>query len=369
MVYLTFAFLTMTLSILFCTFNKSYNHRQRKIMWLGFVIILAFLCSMIEPKPIYDLYRYYIDLDSIRGQVGLKEFVFGDVIVTDSNYRYTFTHNFITYIISSCMPKEALPFLAISFCYGCMAYIFEDIYKDEKVCNWKVAMTILFSITTLPLLYVYSNIRTAMAMSCMALTLYMRIYRKMNIVYFFIMALLAATIHPVALAVVPFILVSKISLSKKGVLLIGVVPLFTNHIMAFFQYSDNPYLRYIGIKYFNYVFVEVYSQGNFFYYSPLLITIAILALGLLMTNKVKIEDLKMKNLIMWYCIFVLASAQSFQLLLRLPFLFGVLSPIILKNMICISNYKGWRKTFYICIFLSMLGLSLIAITNNFLWLG
>ena len=53
-----------------------------------------------------------------------------------------------------------------------MAYIFEDIHENEKVYNWKIAMVILIAITTLPLVYVYSNIRTAMAMSIMGLNIY-----------------------------------------------------------------------------------------------------------------------------------------------------------------------------------------------------
>lgn len=372
MVYLLFAFLIMVLSFFCCTYNKYFNQVQRKIMWFCFILIIAFLCSMIDPRINYDLARYYIDLDIIRGShVELGEFVLGDIIITDDNYRFTYTHNFISYVISHYFPKQALPFFTISFCYGCMAYIFEDIHENEKVYNWKIAMVILIAITTLPLVYVYSNIRTAMAMSIMGLNIYRIIYKNENILCFIVMSLIAATIHPVALAIIPFLFLSRLRLPKIGILFISIVPFIVNYVMEIFQYSDNLYLKYIGIKYYNYVFVEIYSQGIFFYYSELLMTIAVLCIILFVDYKEKkenIKHIKMKNIITWYCVFILSCAQSYQLILRLPFLFGVLSPIILKNIVLLHEFGHWKRNLNIYIVLAIISLSLVAIAQNFRWL-
>lgn len=369
MVIILFLYIGLILVMLFASSTQYIKQKQGKYFLIASVIFISLLAAFIVPKADYDLSRHYSELRIIKNSnMSFLDFVFNSSKISDANYRYAYTFNVIRFFISKYLLKEVLPFISIFFCYSILGYIILDIKKRADFSNGYIGMSLLISSGFLPILYVYSGIRNEIAMAIMALVIYLKIYKKLNLISFVILTIIAATIHPLALVVVPFVFLVKFRPGKLGIVLIILIPTALYPLMEKFRFSKNGFLKYLGAKFYNYTFVHTHSQGRTFHYAAILLTLMVLVLTMIKIQQDKIEDQLFVNFLSWYCIFTLANIKSYQISMRLPYLFGILAPIIVYTLIKYSHYNGWKKIFqYGSVYGSIL-VGLFTVYQNFMWM-
>lgn len=364
-----YLFIVFILFFLFASSKRYINPKQGKYLIIGSVFIIALCGSLVVPQETYDLSRHYIDIEHIKNaNMKFWDYVFNSAKLTDSNYRHTYTFNALRYIISKYLPKQALPFFSLSFCYGVLGYILHDVKKRNNMSNFYIGLVILLSNCFLPILYIYSGIRNEIAFAIMGLAVYLKVYKQIRWITFTVLSAFAATIHPLALAAIPFVFLANIRPGKKSVILVVLIPNILYALMELFKASDVDFLRYIGIKFYNYTFVHVYAQGRYFFYSAIIMTIMVLMLTVMKTKQVEDKDQIFVNYLSWYSIFTLANLQSYQIMMRLPYLFGFLVPAVVNTLFKGKNYVGWRKCIMYLAVVSSIIISVYGIWVNFAWM-
>lgn len=369
MITVMFIYIVFLLFLLFATSNSSVKVAQGKYVIVISVFTVALCGSFIVPKSTYDLARLYSDIELIKSS-GMKffDYVFNSAKLTDTNYRYTYSFNALRYVISRLLPEQALPFISLASCYGVMGYVLYDLKKRYCITNFYIGLMILLSNCFLPIVYVYSGVRNEIAFSIIALAVYLRIYKKLHLLYFFLLAFVAATIHPLAMVVVPFVFIARIRPGKKGVLLVVLIPNILYALMERLRFSGISYLRYVGIKFYNYTFVNEHAQGRYFYYSAIVMTMIVLLLSVIKTKQSQNENQIFVNFVSWYSIFALANIQSYQIVMRLPYIYGILAPVVVNTLFNSKNYAGRRKIIqYVMTGVSLL-IASYGIYCNYAWM-
>ena len=368
---LLFVIIIANLAVLYGSSRSHTASRQGKYWMILSILIISFCTALIIPKTSYDLTRHYEHLTAIRNSgMGIWKYIFhGAAEISDYNYRSMYTFNALSYIIGRYLPKETFPLISLLLCYGIFGYILHDYRKKVQLSNFFIATAVMVSNCLMPILYVYSNVRNQMAVSIMALAIYQWIYKRKKMILFIVLSLLAGTIHPIALAAIPFLILSNIKPGIIGILLVGVIPFLLYPLMNAFRYSGTDFLRYIGIKFYNYTFVHEYSQGYFFFFASIAITTVILLLSLVKKKREQIADQRFVNFLFWYCIFSLANIKSYQIVMRLPYLFGVLSPVIIHLLFDLKDQEGWRAYIIQAGTAFSIFLSGLALVQNYLWLA
>ena len=363
-----FLYLTSVIVIFLIASFHYIRPKHGKLLLIGSIFIVSILLALIKPKEIYDLARHYAELDVIKNS-GMKfwDFVLHSQKITDANYRYMYTFNVLRYIIAMYFPKQTLPFCSCSICFGVFGYILYDVIKQKKISNFYIGISIMASAIFMPMLYIYSGIRNEIAMAIMALAVYLKIYKGLGIFPYFVLIFWAATMHPLALVAIPFVLLSKIRIGKMGIILVILIPNILYVVMEVCRFSENGFLSYIGAKFYNYTFVNIYSQGRFFRYSAILMTALLLLLSVIKTKQEK-EDQRFINFINWYSIFALANIQSYQISMRIPYLFGILAPVIVSTLFQDVKYCGFKKIFFVLASEITLIMGIYSFYSNYMWL-
>lgn len=365
MVFAVFGSIIALISFLIATHNARFYKWQRRLFFVAFIVFIALCISLIQPKGTFDLTRHYRLLDGIKSsnQNWIKYIVDNG----EANYRFTYFFNFLTYFIGKYLLHQALPFLAAIICYGVVEYLLNNAYENKKFKNGHIALTVFVTIGFLPVVYVYSGIRNAVAAAIVALAIYLRIYKDISLTAFFALSALAATMHPVAIAAVPFMFLSKIHPGKKSVILILLIPYLLDVMMTYFRKSNYDILRYIGAKFYSYI-SRVHYQGKTFYYSAIIMTATVLLFSLIRRKEASNKDRAFINFITWYCIFVFANLRSYQIVSRLPYVLGILSPQIVQTIFSPSYYHGWKRTLLYSAFAGIAAVAIFDIYQNFMWM-
>ena len=369
MAELLFVIIIANIALLLGCFRDRVGRRAAVIWLVVSVVVIGVCAAWIIPKTGYDLTRHYEGLEKIRESgMGIRQYIFrGAGSLVDSNYRAMFTFNAICYVIAKFLPPQTLPLLSILFCYGIFGYILHDFQKQVQMPNLYVAASILLSNVLMPFLYVYSNVRNEMAVAIMALAVYLRIYKKKHLVIFLVLTLLAATMHPITLVAVPFVFLSRVRPGIPGLILVGVIPMALYPLMEVFRASKVDFLKYIGAKFYNYTFVHVYYQGRFFFIASIVEMLIVLVLALFRVRDSHPYDRRFVNFVSWYSIFSLANFQSYQIAMRLPYLLAMLTPVLIYTLFRPAEFKGQKAYLPQAALAGTLGLSGLALIQNYLW--
>lgn len=370
MVIILFLLVILDIFILTFTSNKKFNSSLLKYILIFNVLVISISSMLIIPKPDYDLARHYRDIEILRRtEIDFWEYVFHSDSIVDSNYRFMYTFNAISYIIARFLPKETLTFLSVFSCYGVFGYIMYDLSKEKKMNNGDIALSMLLSNCFLPFLYVYSNIRNEISVAIVALVIYLKIYKRCTIFRLVILCVLAITIHPIGMIAIPFMFLSNIHPGKKGIILVILIPVMLEMIMNVCIKSNYDFLRYIGIKFYNYTFVEKYSQGGFFFVEAVVMLSIVLLLSTLIDRENEEINWQFTNFLSWYCIFSLANIRSYQIIMRQPFIFGILAPAIVNTLFNCKFYIGNKKYIFYLTYVSSILIAIFAVYQNYLWIG
>lgn len=360
------------------TYNKKFGDKSLSmLMWL-MIISLAFLGAFVVPRESYDLYRHYADLQRIRNSgLSLPEFLKKAYMVTDINYKYTYTYNILAYIVANYLPKEALPFIAIIITYGLLSYILKCELQKKYDDNRVIIITFAIHSIFIPYLYVYSGVRNTIAASIMGFAIY-RFYNndeKKKILEFIILAIVAALFHPVVLATIPFMILSFFKPGIIGMIIIILIPQILNPLMEWFRLGSGvDFLFRIGAKYYNYTRVRVDNQGQSFLYGVLILGV-LLTITIFMDQRLHLnEKTKGKdyvlNFLFLYMLFSLSFFRNYEMATRLPYVTAMFSPVIADRILTTNNTAHELSALYqLVINVITLVMSILVIYQCMAWMG
>lgn len=335
--YVFIMVMLLSLVAMVAAYRGRYPEKQIKWLFVILVISLAGIGVCIEPKITYDLYRHYQMIDRVRGSsYSLIDFLQKGYVITDINYTYTYVYNIYIYIIAKMFPNQALPFFTICITYGLFGHILFREFGEKDLTNRNLVISLSIFSVLMPYLFVYSNVRNALAGAIVAFGIY-RLYKDRNIPLFIVCTVIAVLIHPVAAAIVPFIILSRIKPGIKGIIVTFALPSLVFPIMEYFRLRlGNDFLFRIAAKYYNYTLVRQDNQGRVFLYSTviLLIALSILALWANRGNEATWKEKKysLLNLVIWYSMFSLGYFRNYEMMTRLPYSIAFLSPVLVATL-------------------------------------
>lgn len=357
--------------MLFLLGLMKFKLKQEKCLFVIVLFAASFCAMFIAPKTIYDIARHYETILTIKSSsMDFIDYIFNSFLITDFNYQFTYSFNAMNYIIAKYLPVNTLPFIAFSLCYGVFGYILFDIKKRNDFNNLYVALSFFLMNCLLPILYIYSNVRNPIAAAVMALAVYLKLYKELKLFNFLLLVTIAVTMHPMVAVALPFLFLAKFKFDPKGLFLFVPYIVFLPLIMEMFQTSENLVLRYVGYKYYSYTVLHEFSQGLFFYVTPLTIVFLVLVLTFIQTtNDKRKEDSFFVNFFQWYCMFILANVHTIQFVLRLPWIIGPLAPLII-NLLLSVKFKSSNHKFVLNFFIiSMLLIwGILSLYINYAWL-
>ena len=374
MVYIFIAAFSCCMIANVAAYKGRYLQKQEKMILLIMIIALAGIGACVEPKQTYDLFRHYEAIDRIRSSsFSIQSFLTEGYKITDYNYRYTYVYNLLIYIIARFFPNQVLPFITIIITYGVLIYIILREFNKEYLTNRNIVISLAIFSVILPFLYVYSSIRNALAGAVVAYGLY-RLYKDRKTVIFIISTLVAILIHPIAMAVIPFVFLSRIKPGIKGIIVTLVAPSLIFTIMEYFRLKlGNDFLFRISVKYYNYTLVREDNQGRVFLYSSIVILIVLSVLSLFSRRREKQglgeKKYSMLNLIIWYSMFSLGYFRNYEMITRLPYSIAFLSPVIVNTLFNQKEMNSSSAKFaYIGSEGVIFTLALLGLYENIVWL-
>ena len=300
---------------------KNKKIGKRLLLTVMFIIILLFVGIIVHviPKETNDLYRHYLYLDSIR------QYGFWDIKSED--YDSAIGSEFIFYLISLTGVKELLPIVSFLWCYLICFYIIYDYQKKNKIQTKSIIMAIFFSFSFVSLESVISGVRTAMAMSMMALGAYNYLIKKKLGIKEILIFIFASLIHPVALVPILILLLKKF-ITNKILIIVGLSwGLMVNFIILLLK---NISLNILAGKLEMYFYGSWIDDIRLFWAMIVLAVIFIIMIWYLKKN-IKVEDEDYIDYLLVYFSFTLGSALVAKIFLKRLFMFIAFGSLPLIN--------------------------------------
>lgn len=344
--------------VVFTTFNKRLNvsDTQKKIVYSVFVIALAAVAYCMKPPSTWDLSRNYILLDTIRNSgLSFYQFVFGGkaTYIADG-YRSLIFYNIYRYLFVNAFNNNAwFQTITAIIVYTIQFYIIYDYRRDRDKKDISITLTMLLSFAFLPFVYVTSGIRNALAASIMGITIYLHLYKK-RIVWPILLAIIAITIHPSVLIVVPFVILSRMRMGVKGVIWVAVVSFVTQLLATLLSNSGVTFLRQIGKSYLLYSGSSQYRGGRGNLYGILIMTVVFI-LYFLWNRKSRFDENAEKDVnefLMLLLVYMAGNFLNYDLVLRPGYIIGMFGPFLANKMQNLDQKRSVRIILNFIIILS-----------------
>lgn len=329
-------------SFVITIFHKEeiFKSKTKVVLYILFVVSLAIIAYNMVALPNWDLGRHYLLLDIIRdSNLNFMQFVFGGKKYYDADgYSTLVAYNIYRYIIVRIFKNNAwFQTITTIIVYSLQFYIIYDYEKTEKNIKDPTILVMLISFAFLPLLYVTSGIRNALSASVAALSVYLYLYKKCNVICMIVLMFIAATIHPCVLLVVPFIILAKFKMGLKTVAIVIGAPIVFKIIASIIAKSSFRYLKYLGKSYLLYTGGNQYRGGRGNLYGILIISIIFIFYFWVNRDKEK-ESLNIKkssyvnNFIFLMLIYMVENFQNYDMVLRPGYIIGMFSPFLVTQM-------------------------------------
>lgn len=228
-----------------------------KFLFFTFLLFAAsygIMAYHVEPPVEWDLYRHFLELDRIRSG-GLW------YLLRVGIYREQIGGSLLFYAVSRLPNNHFLPLVSILIEYAIFAYIVSD-YCEENHLNCRYVFLILllhFSMTDIS--WTISTIRQPLAMSLMALAVYLDLVKrkKWGIFFYF----LGFSVHPGSVGVIVIRLAFILYKRKIPVhILLLFWSAFSSIISEWFSKSSFYWIKYIGDMLYSYVFSDNALSGD-----------------------------------------------------------------------------------------------------------
>lgn len=325
--YLALGYLVVFILLSLASKYIRYSDRQLIIVLALFTISLSVIAFYWDPRET-DLTRNfrYMDL-ARRSNESVWQYVFNSH-VRELGYNGLITYNLFRYIIIRISTNNhLLPGVATFIDYSIFSYIHYDWNTGQGIYKIPSFLTLTTSLTFLPFLYVNSGIRNALAMSVMALGIYLYLQKNCKLVKFIIICFLAVTIHPVTIIAIPFAFMARLKWGWKGLVGIFAVSFSVQLLMRIFLNSSIEILRRLAEYYRFYTSADQYTAAAYYWWGDLLLIIFFIVVYLL---AIKSRESGYGELIgyweLMYSFFVLGYVVNYDLFLRPLYIMGILAP-------------------------------------------
>ena len=180
----------------------------------------------------------------------------------------------------------------------------------------------------MPLLFVISGIRNALAACIMALAVYLFLYKNVKVYYFLFISIIAALIHPVALMAAFLALIAKLNLGLRGVIIIFAVIFSLNNLANILSNSSYSYLRQYSKYYLSYTSDSQYRSANYYlYFDIVILLIMVISYCVCKKDLLSKEEKKLYYFLTIYSVSTLAFIGNYDMILRPCYFIGAFSPI------------------------------------------
>lgn len=336
---ITYIFLFLGISIICCIGDKTVKHPrlQEWLMSIVFIIAMSTIAYYMKALPTWDLGRNYLLLDHIRtSNLSFFQFVFGGrEFYNYDGYRSLIAYNIYRYIIVTLSSNNAwFQTIATFIVYSLQFYIISDYKKIHQNNIAPISLTMLISFTFLPFLYITSGVRNALASSIAGVSVYLYLNKSFKI-RAFILLIVAATIHPSTLIVIPFAVLSKLQLGLKSIIIVVISSWGFQAISLLMVQSKILYVRQLGSAYLHYSGNNQYRGGRGNLYGILIISFFLVIQFFLSYRKKRIEKFNetyVENFLILMLIYILGNFQNYDLVLRPGYILGMFAPFFANKM-------------------------------------
>ena len=320
-----------------------------------FSFSIALIVFYIEPLSNWDLTRHLKLMDQIRrSEISFFEFIFNNKYnIGGKEYIAYYSFNILRYILAKISDNShILPFVCVLIDYCIVSYIMVD-WSKENNRNGKVNIgVLLLCFAFLPLVHAVSGMRTALAATIISLGIYMYLYKAKTIWILVILALIAATIHPVSLVTLPFVFFARFEMRLKGIVCVVVLSLLLEKIVSWFSESSIFYFMRMAQLYNKYTSSNQYRGGNRYLYITLFVISLFLVLYIVKHFLKKKEILRKKSnaiyfFLIYYMCYILGNIGNYDMVLRPAYVLGVFAPVLatmLNDILPNSSRKCERLT-------------------------
>ncbi len=220
-----------------------------------------------------------------------------------------------------------------------------DWYETNSFGDRVGLLPLLVCFAFLPLIHAISGMRNSLACSLAGLAIYLYLYKRKKVVFFIVLSFIAATVHPVALFTVPFVLLARYNIGKKGIGLVFLLSLSLNRTAQYFSRSSIPYISTIAQKYISYSSETQYWGGNYPLWGVLVLVASFVFLYLFLEKRFRIllwnnEQKTLYNFLIYYMCFILGNIGNYDLVLRPAYLLGFFAPVLTSLL---ENKIVWRQ--------------------------
>lgn len=334
------------ISVVFLSFifQREIVKRQIRVLLLLFLVALSIWALLWDPPPYYDSYKHFQWLNQIRQQkhgllAFLQEGFYGSEV---GNYYGLIAFNILRYIVVSISSNNhVLPFLGAAIDYLIFYYVVTDFFKREKISTTWLFVTCSLSFSFMPYFMVVSGIRNALAASIAGLAIYNKLYKQHKQTEYFILSIIALTIHPNVLLPLLLAIVYPLFRGPKSFLLLVFSMVFFGFGYKLLKMSGIAFLVYVGEVIEFYIGDNQYYGEITTYISDIIVLICCILLLLrkkkryacAIENDAGVEKERYSQFIFVYCWAVLAVSfvGGTNFLTRGCYVLGILSVFFVKQ--------------------------------------
>ncbi len=322
-----------------CVFLSKWIRVSQGTICCSFILFsltLSILAYYVIPPYGWDLRRHFDLLEGIRNShLSLKEFLFQTrTNIGGSAYTSLVAFNFIRYFIARLTDNNhMLPWLCVLADYLIISYIATD-WVLENTEDGKVDFfSLMLCFSFYPFVHAVSGMRTALSVAIMGLGIYRYLYKRKGICGFIVLAVIAVTIHQVALIAVPFVFLARFRIGVRGIMFVFLASVLLERMTAFFSASGFRYLVRIAWLYNRYTSDNQYRAGRYNLYGDIILMCIMVIIYLLLQKDGDTIFLSQKHneiysFLIYYMCFVLGNIGNYDLVLRPSYLLGVFAPVL-----------------------------------------
>lgn len=298
-------------------------------------VALAFWAYQLEAGRKLDLYRQFQSIEWVAGNS--KNFI-DAVLHPNDAYTGLYGLNAFFYLTTKLGTVHWYPAVATFFTTFILSACLLDYLKMNGYTSKEYAYGLLLIYMGMPMLYVFSSVRNALAISIIIFALYQMIYKNnTHRILHCVLIFLAATIHPASLFIFPPILVTNLKPKLQKMLRFAALLAFPAIFAVSRLLASSPIstLRYIGMRVLFYENVQYqYDRPEMIANIAVFLTIYIVGYVFEKNREVTVDcglERKYLNAYIFLGYLMIGCSVHRDFTLRIGYLMGILAvPLVLR---------------------------------------
>lgn len=319
------------------------NISKRMVYCIFLLLFIMIIAMQFRVMP-YENMDYVRHMELIEGVRHTNQTLW-EYLVDQSNkvyldYRFLYLFNTLMYICAKSFENNyVLSWVCTLITYCLVIYIALDWKKGKAYTSLELIASFLLCFALLPFIHVVSGLRTGLASAIVSAGTYGYLYKKKSLIFYVIHVAAAATCHSFVLLTVPFVILTKFDLGKRGFLLVLFASASIQTIAQYLYQNASGFLYSISRKYVFYNLDTQHTSWKFVYYAVILICVLMLVCHLFTLPKdkhivrransqVDSPQKELYRFLSYYACFIIGSFQSYEMITRQGYILGVFAPVI-----------------------------------------